>query len=173
MGNLRFFQPRLQLHIHGEMSGSFAEIERKASRCLEGRPGTSRWRAVVRGRSLHTVLGLPCESANLFAKVGVSRDRGFDVPIFDVGRLYAGPLGAREQGIAGSRSQARRMERATRQEKLRALACLEVGSHGNDLAAAVGVEQENLERVAQVVVVELVGAYAVHNYLGVGSNEEI
>ena len=129
-------------------------------------------RAVVRGRSLHTVLGLPCESANLLAKVGVGCDQGFDVPIFDVGRLYAGPLGARKQGIAGSRSQARRMERATRQEKLRATRSRFSCSTSTATARSLPWDLTS-RRAAQVVVVELVGAYAVNNYLGVGSDEEI
>src|SRR3712207_845012 len=91
----------------------------------------------------------------------------------DVGGLHAGPLGAGEQGVVGGRSQARGVERPAGQEELRALAGPEVGAHRDYLACAVGVEQEDLERGAQVVVVELVGAYPVQHDLGARGDEEV
>ena len=51
------------------------------------------------------------------------------------------------------------MESATRYEKLRANARGEVRSHGGHSTGAIGEKHPHLKRTAEVVVVELVGAY--------------
>ena len=71
------------------------------------------------------------EGADLLAEVGIGLHQGLDVPMLDVGRFHPRPLRAREQGVVGSRCQARGVEGPARYEQLRALARPEVGPHGN------------------------------------------
>ena len=66
-----------------------------------------------------------------------------------------------------------RCGKAPRQEQLRAPTRRSIGPHTDDFAVAVRVGQQDFERVAQVVMVELIGAYPVHDYLGLGGDEEV
>src|SRR5829696_3733182 len=91
-----------------------------------------------------------------------------------IGRLHPRPLGACQQcPTCRSRLQARCVEGATRYEKLRALACSKVRSHRGHATRAVRKKHQHLKWVAQVVVVELVGAYPVHDNLGFRADEEV
>jgi hypothetical protein len=56
---------------------------------------------------------------------------------------------------------------------LRALAARQVRAHGSYGTRAVGVEHQHLQGIAHVVMVELIGAYPVHDDLGVGGDEEV
>ena len=156
----------------------------------DGRRPSKRWRALawlagavahppdvpvvdVCWRRASTALLIPRKGADLLAEVRVGFYQGLDVPVLDIGGLNAGALRAREQGEAGIRVQSRGVEGSARQEKLRALACPEVGADRDYLPGAVREEHEDLQRVAQVVVVELVGANPVHDYLGVWGDKEV
>jgi hypothetical protein len=65
------------------------------------------------------------------------------------------------------------MEGAPWDKQLRAHARTQVGPYCSYGATAVGVEQQNFEGFAQIVVVELVGAYPVHDDLGIGRDAEV
>src|ERR671910_3660837 len=65
------------------------------------------------------------------------------------------------------------MEGVARDEQLRTLARRQVRTHCRHGARAIGIEQQYLQWFPQVMMVELVGAYSVHDYLGVGSDEKV
>jgi hypothetical protein len=69
--------------------------------------------------------------------------------------------------------QARGVEGAPGDEQLRAFARRQVGADGRAGAGVVRVEHQDLQRVAHVVVVELVRSYAVHDDLGVRGDQEV
>ena len=76
-------------------------------------------------------------------------------------------------GSTVPKSQARGVEGATGDEPSGTFARRQVGADGRDGARPVGIEHQDLQRVAHVVVVVLIRAYAVHDYLGVGGDQKV
>ena len=97
-----------------------------------------------------------------------------EIADFDVFcRHHARPLGARAQEPLTAPDQSCSMERISGDQQLHTVPTAQVWSDDDPFGGAVGVQQEYLERISEVLVVELVVADSVKPYRGVGRHHEV
>src|SRR5215216_6055830 len=96
-----------------------------------------------------------------------------DVADLDVSRYDARPLGAGAQEPAAMPDQPCSVERVAGDQQLHALAAAQVRSDDDPLGGPIGVQQEQLQRITEIIVVELVVADAVKPNWRAGRHHEI
>ena len=92
-----------------------------------------------------------------------------DATDLDIRRHNARPLGARAHEPTTIPDQPCSVERIAGDWQLHALTAAQVRSDDDPLGAAVGVQQEHLERATEIVVIELVVADAVKPHRRAGA----
>src|SRR4029077_20121262 len=96
------------------------------------------------------------DRAQIGGNTGVFRCQLLDIAALDVGRHDPSPFGARTAEPTAASQQARGMERVAGNEQLHPLAPAQVGADNDPLGGAAVMQKQDLERVAEIVVVELV-----------------
>jgi hypothetical protein len=96
-----------------------------------------------------------------------------EVADFHVCRHHTRPLRARAQKPAASSDRPRSVERVPGDQQLHALSIGQVRAHNHLLRAAVGVQEEHFERIAEIIVVELVIADSVQPYRRAGRDHKV
>src|SRR5439155_5858005 len=86
---------------------------------------------------------------------------------------HARPFGAGAEEPAATPNQARRMECIAGNEELQALAIAQIRPDNDALAIAIGMQQKHLDRIAEIVMVELVVADAMEAHRRRGRHHEV
>ena len=113
------------------------------------------------------------EGAEIGGSFGDLDRKRFDIADLDILRwIDAGPFGARAQEPALLAGDARRVKR-TGGEKLHQLAAREMRPDHDELAGAAFMQQQHLDRVAEIIMVEPIAFDAVELHRRLGRHHEI
>jgi len=110
------------------------------------------------------------ECAQIIGHVGIFFGQRIDIANFDIGRLYARPFGARTEEPAPKAfgDHARCVKCIAWNEKLYVLTTAQLRTDNDALGRSIGVKHQDLNRIAEVIVIELVVADAVQSHRCVG-----
>ena len=103
----------------------------------------------------------------------ILRSQRVDIADLDIDLLYAGPFGAPAEKPAPAPNDACSVERIARDQKLHTLTRAQIRADYNVLGCSVLVQYQNLDRVTQVIVIELVVADSMQAYRCIGRDHEI
>lgn len=90
-----------------------------------------------------------------------------------VWRVDARPFGATQQRELTATAQARHVKRAAGDEQLRLHAGGQIAAYRDDSAATIRQQHQQIERVAEVVVVLLIRADPMHHDMRIGRHEKM
>ena len=111
--------------------------------------------------------------AQVGGRVWISCCECFDVADLDVDLFYAGPFCARAEKPAPAPDDTRSVKRVSWNQKLHALSSAQVRTDDNMLGYSVLVQHQNLDRITQVIVIELVVADSMEAHRRIRRDHEI
>jgi hypothetical protein len=88
------------------------------------------------------------ECTQIVGRVRIFRRQSFDIAGFDVDFFYAGPFCARTEEPAPLSDDACSVKRITRDQKLHALARLQIRTYDDVFACSIFVQHKNFNRIA-------------------------